>query len=64
MFAEALRQQVEAFEFVYLDHHFKLTLSFGVATMNETTSLREAITLADSRLYQAKRSGRNQTRRA
>lgn len=64
MFAEALRQRVEAFEFVYLDHRFKLTLSFGVATMNATTSLREAITLADNRLYQAKRSGRNQTRRA
>ncbi|MCW8356672.1 diguanylate cyclase [Marinomonas pontica] len=64
MFAEMLREKVEASEFFYLDHRFKVTLSFGIATMNETTSLREAITLADSRLYQAKRSGRNQTRRA
>ncbi|MBU1467763.1 MAG: diguanylate cyclase, partial [Gammaproteobacteria bacterium] len=38
--------------------------SFGVATMNESTSLREAITLADSRLYSAKRAGRNRTRKS
>jgi diguanylate cyclase (GGDEF)-like protein len=61
--AESIRQQVEEHEFVYLDQKFRMTLSFGVATMNEFTSLRETITLADNRLYSAKRAGRNQTRR-
>ncbi|NVK75643.1 MAG: GGDEF domain-containing protein [Oceanospirillaceae bacterium] len=61
-FAESIRERVAEHEFVYLDQRFHMTISFGVATMNETTSLREAITLADSHLYNAKRSGRNQTR--
>jgi diguanylate cyclase (GGDEF)-like protein len=62
--AERIRQRVQQHEFVYLDHRFHMTLSFGVATMNESTPLREAITLADNRLYNAKRAGRNQTRRS
>ena len=62
--AESIRQQVEQHEFVYLDQSFRMTLSFGVATMNESTSLRETITLADNRLYHAKRSGRNRTQRS
>lgn len=63
-FAETLRHRVESYEFSHLDQHFHMTLSFGIAAMNNTTSLREAITLADNRLYQAKRSGRNQICRA
>ena len=62
--AESIRQRVEEYEFAYLDQKFRMTMSFGVATMNETTSLREAITLADNRLYSAKRAGRNRTRRS
>ena len=62
--AESIRQHIEEYEFAYLDHKFRMTLSFGVATMNETTSLREAITLADNRLYIAKRAGRNRTRKS
>jgi diguanylate cyclase (GGDEF)-like protein len=61
--AELIRHKIEEHEFVYSDHKFRMTLSFGVATMNESTTLREAITLADGRLYHAKRAGRNQTRR-
>ncbi|QRV25081.1 GGDEF domain-containing protein [Marinomonas foliarum] len=63
-FAEILRHRVESYEFSHLDQRFHMTLSFGLAGMNSSTSLREAITLADNRLYQAKRSGRNQTCRA
>ncbi|WP_137170372.1 GGDEF domain-containing protein [Marinomonas sp. FW-1] len=63
-FAETLRQRVASYEFSHLDLRFHMTLSFGIAVMNNTTSLREAITLADNRLYQAKRLGRNQTCRA
>lgn len=62
--AESIRQRVEEYEFSYLDQQFRMTMSFGVATMNETTSLREAITLADNRLYSAKRAGRNRTCRS
>ena len=58
--AELIRQRVENYEFFYLDQKFRMTLSFGVASMSNTTSLREAITLADHRLYTAKRFGRNQ----
>ena len=58
--AEQIRKDVESHRFVYLDWHFSVTLSFGVASMNEKTTLREAITLADSCLYMAKRDGRNQ----
>ncbi|MGO2236058.1 MAG: GGDEF domain-containing protein [Marinomonas sp.] len=61
--AESIRKDVEDYEFEYLDQKFRMTLSFGMATMNESTSLREAITLADSRLYGAKRAGRNRTRK-
>ncbi|KZN14974.1 GGDEF domain-containing protein [Marinomonas sp. TW1] len=61
--AESIRNLVADYEFNYLDQSFRVTLSFGVATMNETVSLREAITLADSHLYNAKRAGRNQTRK-
>lgn len=61
--AEIIRKRVEEYEFVYADQQFCMTMSFGVATMNETTSLRQAITTADNHLYSAKRAGRNQTRR-
>lgn len=61
--AESIRQQVEGYEFNHLDQRFHMTLSFGVSTMDDKTSLRESITLADNRLYNAKHSGRNQTRR-
>lgn len=61
--AESIRQKVEGYEFNHLDQKFHMTLSFGVSTMDERTSLRESITLADNRLYNAKHSGRNQTRR-
>ena len=60
-YAEALRNRVASYEFSHQDQRFHMTLSFGMAAMNITTSLREAITLADNHLYQAKRSGRNQT---
>jgi diguanylate cyclase (GGDEF)-like protein len=59
--AELIRQRVEDYEFSYEDQHFRVTLSFGVASTSSSINLREAITLADNRLYLAKHSGRNQT---
>ena len=60
--AEKIRTQIESHGFTYQGNVFHITLSIGIATMNESTSLREAITLADNCLYSAKRGGRNQTR--
>jgi diguanylate cyclase (GGDEF)-like protein len=62
--AEKIRIRVETHNFTYEDHTFSMTLSIGVAATNQFTPLREAITLADNRLYYAKRAGRNQTRRS
>lgn len=60
--AESVREAIAQHEFIYQDQRFHITLSFGVAAMDDKVSLREAISLADSRLYSAKRAGRNQTR--
>jgi len=60
--AERIRTQIEAHRFTYQGNVFHITLSLGIATMNESTSLRGAITIADNCLYSAKHGGRNQTR--
>ena len=57
--AELIRQRVEAFEFEHLGLQFSVSLSFGVATMDSKTNLRETISLADNYLYMAKNEGRN-----
>ncbi|MBD5772578.1 GGDEF domain-containing protein [Marinomonas sp. SM2066] len=62
--AEEIRIRIESYEFTYQDHTFRMTLSIGIAPTNEFTPLSEAITIADNRLYSAKRSGRNQTRKS
>ncbi|TYL48697.1 GGDEF domain-containing protein [Marinomonas sp. IMCC 4694] len=60
--AEFIRQSIEAYSFDYAQQVFKVTLSVGLAQVNQQTSLREAITLADTRLYHAKSTGRNQSK--
>lgn len=59
--AELMRKRIETHEFSYKGQVFHMTLSVGVASTSSSVTLREAITLADNRLYQAKDSGRNQT---
>ncbi|MFT2098215.1 GGDEF domain-containing protein [Marinomonas sp. 2405UD66-6] len=58
--AGLIRKRIENYEFSYEDQAFSVTLSVGVASTTSSVTLREAITLADSRLYLAKHSGRNQ----
>ncbi|MDA3868795.1 MAG: GGDEF domain-containing protein [Gammaproteobacteria bacterium] len=58
--AERIRRQTEAYVFHYDGHRFRLTLSLGVAELNdESWSVTEFIKAADDMLYKAKNSGRN-----
>jgi two-component system, cell cycle response regulator len=57
---ERLRQLVEEFKFEYGGESFPVTISVGVASCNPTMiSPEELIHAADSKLYEAKSSGRN-----
>ncbi|MEO9275697.1 GGDEF domain-containing protein [Marinomonas sp. 5E14-1] len=58
--AELIRKRIDGYEFSYEEQSFTVTISVGVASTAPSVTLREAITLADSRLYLAKHSGRNQ----
>jgi len=58
--AETIRQKLKQLEAHYYDVPLCLTASFGVCTIdNEEISLDEAIERADSKLFQAKREGRD-----
>jgi diguanylate cyclase (GGDEF)-like protein/PAS domain S-box-containing protein len=58
--AEKLRIQVEKYEFNVNDMNLKITISIGTASSSEAETVKELISLADSRLYNAKELGRNQ----
>lgn len=60
-FAERVRQAIEAAEIVVAgDARIQVTVSAGVAALpSAADSLKEAIRVADDRLYCAKRGGRN-----
>ncbi|MFO7884464.1 MAG: GGDEF domain-containing protein [Desulfobacteraceae bacterium] len=59
--AERIRREISSYEFRYKHHHFKITMSFGIAgdTLLNIDSI-DIISLADQKLYQAKKKGRNQ----
>jgi diguanylate cyclase (GGDEF)-like protein len=59
--AERIRQLVEAHPFQYEDKPYHVTVSIGVATTTgeEALSPSDLIRIADEKLYQAKREGRN-----
>lgn len=59
--AERIRQRVEQGSHHYEDHPFKLTVSLGIVTTvgDEAMTVTELVRLADEKLYEAKRSGRN-----
>ncbi len=64
-FGERMRKQVETHAFVYEGANLKVTVSIGVASVNER--MKEPVELvgdADDALYQAKRQGRNRVVRA
>ncbi|MDX2052678.1 MAG: GGDEF domain-containing protein [Polyangiaceae bacterium] len=57
--AESLRSRVEAHPFVFQNESMPLTISIGCAELTEQKTAEELIGLADQKLYEAKRSGRN-----
>jgi diguanylate cyclase (GGDEF)-like protein len=59
-FAERLRQAVEALEISAGDHRVRVTVSLGVAGLEDgAQSVDELVKIADERAYMAKASGRN-----
>jgi diguanylate cyclase (GGDEF)-like protein len=59
--SERLRQVIASQPFRYEDHSYQVTISLGVATTSgdETMTPSALMRLADEKLYQAKREGRN-----
>ena len=58
--AEKIRRLVESEPFVFEQERIVVTISLGVATVNEEVPVLQFIRLADDCLYRAKRNGRNQ----
>lgn len=56
---ERVRGAMEALTIAYGDAVLKLTMTFGVAEITETGGTDQMILLADRRLYEGKRSGKN-----
>jgi diguanylate cyclase (GGDEF)-like protein len=56
---ELLRANVAAYPWEHLQPGLRVTISIGLAEVTATGTLADAISLADQRLYDAKRSGRN-----
>ena len=56
---ERVRQAMEALTVAYGDAVLKLTMTFGVAGISEAAGTDQMILLADHRLYEGKRSGKN-----
>ncbi len=57
--ANAIRQLVEESTIEYEDVQIKVTVSIGVTNINHTTTIDDALKVADARLYKAKQTGRN-----
>ncbi|MEM7020846.1 MAG: diguanylate cyclase, partial [Pseudomonadota bacterium] len=58
--AERLRQAIEALRLTYAARQLSLTASFGIAAQHDADTLEGLLSCADTALYQAKSSGRNQ----
>ncbi|MET0961225.1 MAG: EAL domain-containing protein, partial [Noviherbaspirillum sp.] len=58
--ADALRQTIKDFQFVWLEKIFTIGASIGMVTFSKgTTSLADVLRMADSACYMAKDNGRN-----
>lgn len=58
--AERLREKIAETDFIYNDIKTKLTVSIGIATMDDSfNSQNEIVEFADKALYSAKQTGRN-----
>ena len=57
--SETLRQRVEVHLFVFQSETIPVTISMGAAQLNDAMTSTDLITEADTKLYEAKRGGRN-----
>jgi diguanylate cyclase (GGDEF)-like protein len=57
--AEILRQRVEQHPFTFQNEPIAVTISMGAALLGEDMTGTDVITAADTKLYEAKNSGRN-----
>jgi diguanylate cyclase (GGDEF)-like protein len=58
--AERIRQTIEAYEFIFENRSYNVTISLGVTQLDATDkSFSEALNRADRALYEAKNLGRN-----
>lgn len=60
--AERLRCAIESYPFIYDRQEIAMTASFGVANLRNRDDVKQLFNKADSALYEAKNSGRNQVR--
>lgn len=58
-FAERVRARVEAYDWSRVAPGLRITVSIGVAVDAEASGPQALVALADARLYEAKRAGRN-----
>ncbi len=59
VFAQKMRQEVEAYNFLYKGERITVTVSGGVSNRKDFSSQKEMIEGADNLLYKAKEAGRN-----
>ena len=58
-FAEKIRQFIEDMTIKHEDIRLKITISVGVVTSNEADCVNKLMEIADQRMYQSKKRGRN-----
>lgn len=56
---ENIRQKIEETEFDLGETKIKLTMTFGISSADETDDYNELFNLADNRMYEGKKSGKN-----
>ena len=56
---EKIREKIEAFEFEYEGEQLCVTISLGVSEYEEEQFMEDCLKVADERLYDAKKAGRN-----
>jgi diguanylate cyclase (GGDEF)-like protein len=57
--AEKIRERIEQYPFRTTSGIIHCTISFGVATYNQSYTMLELINIADAKLYKAKEAGKN-----
>jgi diguanylate cyclase (GGDEF)-like protein len=58
--AERLRAHLAATPYVSVDQSIPITISIGIALQDQNSTFSNLISIADQRLYRAKKAGRNQ----